>query len=144
MNFEKEIIVSFFLIRKLIEANRISKSIKETKIQLIAFPRTSEQLTNLNHWDVRELFDLDNPKNVTKSIVFLSNQLIHSLTIFTIRKDKKWNHILTCSDFEKGKKLYLLSVENMIKIFEMIAKDRQKGISYTYDGLINDYKIQIQ
>ena len=88
VNFEKEIIISFFLIRKLIEANKISKAVKKTKIQLLAYPRTNKQLTNRNHWDVRELYDFDNPKNVTKGIVFLSNQLIHSLTIFAIRKDK--------------------------------------------------------
>lgn len=143
VKFEKEIIVSFFIIRKLIESHKISKATRDTKLQLLAFPRTSKEINNFNYWDIDEFFDLSRSVKVTKSIKFIANQLIHSLVIYAIRKNNKWDHILTCSDFEKSKRIYLILIKDVIKIFDLVGNDIHKGMAFTYDPDIDDYKIEV-
>jgi len=85
VNFEKEIIVSFFCIRKLFEAQKISSKPREYKAQVYSYAPTGKKITKLNQHSIDEIYDLVNEKKVHKKIVFLANQLIHSCTIFAYR-----------------------------------------------------------
>lgn len=143
VNFEKEVIISFFMIRKLIEENKISKNVIKSKFQLFAYPRKEAPITGVNHLDISEVYDLEKQKKVTKDITFISNQLIHSLTLFAIRKNKKWDHILITSDYEKSNYLYELSIDQMVNIFELIGNDYPQKISYDFDSKFKDYKVEV-
>jgi hypothetical protein len=142
--FEKGVILNFFIIRKLIEVNKISTSLKNKKYNLYAYRKNAEKLTSLNSVWIDEHYDVDIQESKLKNITFICNQLIHSLTIFAQLKQKKWNSVLMCSDFEKNKWLYEIEIATIIEIMEDFGNNYPTKIQYIFNSSKNDYTILIE
>jgi hypothetical protein len=142
--FEKNLIIKFFIIRKLVETKKISDSLKLKKYKIKAYPKNSIKLTELNSFAFDELYNLDKFEIKQKNIIFICNQLIHSLTIFALRENKRWNNILMCSDFEKNKWIYEIDIETVIEILIDFGNNYPENISLTYNKSKQDYDIKIQ
>lgn len=143
VNFEKELIVSFFCIRKLFETHKVSKKSRKYRTSVFCYAPTGKKITWHNHWDIDEIYDLENEKNVTKSIVFLANQLIHSCTIFAYReKNRNWGGVYACSDFERDKTIYRIHIKEIISIFELVGNDYPSSMTMTWNEKASDYTIE--
>ena len=141
VNFEKELIISFFKIRKLAEDNKLSDSTINHKVVISKFNPTGKKITKLNHHAFDELYDMDNEIKTTKGIIFLTNQFIHSVTLFAFQNsDHIWESIFLCSDFDRDKNLYLVTVPEVIKVFEMVCRNYPRQVSYTWDDKLGDYR----
>jgi hypothetical protein len=142
VNFEKEVIISFFKIRKLFESFKVSSVSKTYKATIFQFPRTCKKVTNLNFWDVSELYDLNNERKVKKSIAFICNQFIHGGATYAYRKkDRNWGGILVCSDYERNNFLYRVPLEEIISIFSTVGNDYPSQILYELCENKGDYVI---
>ena len=144
VHFEKEIILNFFIIRKLIETKKISDYLVTKKHKLKAYPKNSTKLTQLNSVDFDELYDLRKFEIKSKNINFICNQLIHSLTIFAFLKDKKWNSIIMCSDYEKNKWIYEIDRKTIIEILREFGNNYPSKISLTFNESKQDYDTKIE
>lgn len=131
VNFEKEIIVSFFMIRKLIETHKVSSKTKNHKLQVMRCPCTKDIVHELNWWNIRETYDLENEQQVTKKSLFISNQLIHGGVIYPYRDEtRNWAGVLTCSDYEKESYIYNIPVSEIIEFFNIVGHDYPRSVSY--------------
>ena len=143
VNFEKELIISFFCIRKLFETHKVSKKAQTYKASVFCYAPTGKKITWRNHWDIDEIYDLKREKKVTKGIIFLANQLIHSCTLFAYReKDRNWGGAYACSDFERNKTIYRIPIKEIINIFELVGNDYPASMSMTWDPKKDDYIIK--
>jgi hypothetical protein len=143
VNFEKEIIVSFFCIRKLFEAHKISSKSREYKAEVYSYAPTVNNITKLNQHSIDEVYDLANEKKVHKKIVFLANQLIHSCTIFAYRnEDRNWGGVYACSDFERNKTIYRIPIEEIVSIFMLIGNDYPSSFSMQWNEEAGDYDVK--
>jgi hypothetical protein len=86
-NLEKSLMVGFYSVRKLIEADKVATSIKRETIALIEYPATGKKVTKLNWHRVEELYDLNKPKTVTRNALFICNQFVHSFVFLTVFND---------------------------------------------------------
>ena len=142
-NFEKEIIISFFCIRKLFETNKVSSKTKKYKAEVFCYDPTGKRITKLNQWYIDEIYDLQKERRVRKNIVFLANQLIHSCTIFAYRElDRNWGGVYACSDFERDKTIYRIPILEIIKIFELVGTDYPSKFNMTWSEEKGDYKLE--
>jgi hypothetical protein len=142
VNFEKEMIISFFMIRKLFESHKVSSASKNYKAAVTQYPSLGKKVTNLNFWDVGELYDLENGKEVKKSITFICNQFIHGGATYAYRnKDRNWGGILVCSDYERQDFLYRVPLEEIITVFRTVGKDYPSKMSYEFCESKGDYKV---
>ncbi len=142
--FEKEIILHFFIIRKLTETKKISDSLSQKKYKIKAFKKNSTKLTEINCFDIYELYDSVKFELKTKNIIFICNQLIHSLTIFAFKENNKWNSVLMCSDFEKNKFIYEIDVKTIIEILTDFGNNYPYSFSYIYNENKSDYDVKIE
>jgi hypothetical protein len=143
VNFEKEIVISFFKIRKLFESNKVSNTSKKYKARFFRYPIKAKKVTNMSYWDIYEIYDLKKKSEVEKSIVFICNQLIHGGATFAFRNDdRNWGGVFTCSDFERSKFIYQVPIEEIITIFNLVGSDYADKLSYTYSEELDDYKIE--
>ena len=143
VNFEKEIIISFFKIRKLFEANKVSSASKEHKARIFRYPIGAKKVNNMNYWDIHEIYDLTKKNEVEKGVVFICNQLIHGGATFAFRNDdRNWGGIFTCSDFERSKFIYQIPIEEIVTIFNLVGNDYPNQLTYTYSKELDDYKIK--
>lgn len=58
VNFEKDVTVSFFMIRKLIECTKLSSKTKNYKASIFRSPCVGV-VNNRNFWDIDKLYDTD-------------------------------------------------------------------------------------
>ena len=142
--FEKNLIINFFIIRKLIETKKISDSIRLRKYKIKAYPKNSIKLTELNSFAFDELYNIEKFEIKQKNINFICNQLIHSLTIFAFRENKKWNNVIMCSDFEKNKWIYEIDLKTIIEILIDFGNNYPENITFNYNESKQDYDIKIE
>ncbi len=142
VNFEKEVTISFFMIRKLIESTKLST--KTTKYQVHVFRSPCiEKINNRNFWDIGKLYDLEIEETVSKNINFICNQFIHGGAMYAYRKeDRNWGGIYTCSDFERQKYVYRIPINEIINILKIAGDDYPKITSMIYDESTKDYFIK--
>lgn len=138
-NFEKYLIVSFFMLRKLLESNRLSSKTAKHKIKVFRAPCFGS-VNNRNYLWVDELYDLNTEEEVHKDVRFVSNQLIHCGAIFAYReKDRNWGGVYTCSDFERSQYIYRLPLCELLCVLEIASTDYPKLERIYWDDKLADY-----
>lgn len=143
VNFEKEICISFFLIRKLLdEKTKLSSKSTNYSAHIYRCPCTASNVTYQNYWKIDEIYDLDNEEKVYKKIRFISNQFIHGGAIYAYRnEDRNWGGLYTCSDFERAKYIYRIPTEEIRKIFQIVGNDYPHSMRMEFCPKKNDYVI---
>ncbi|MGR3309183.1 MAG: hypothetical protein ACUZ77_00260 [Candidatus Brocadiales bacterium] len=143
VNFEKEIIISFFCIRKLFETHKVSDKLREYKVEVYSCTPTGKKITRQNQASIDEVYDLSKEKKVKKKIMFIANQLIHSCTISAYREeDRNWGGVYACSDFERNKTIYRMPIEEIITIFKLVGNNYPSSYSAQWNEELGDYDIQ--
>ncbi|HMG16164.1 MAG TPA: hypothetical protein VK590_11990 [Saprospiraceae bacterium] len=145
VNFEKELIISFFLIRKLIETHKVSQKSIQYRAEIFCYKPTGKKITRLNFTAFDEIYDLKNEQKVQKSIIFITNQFIHSCTIFAFRnlKNRNWDGVYACSDYERDKTIYHIPINEIIKIFQLVGKDYPSSYNLIWDNDMDDFRVEI-
>jgi len=141
--FEKDVFVSFYIIRKLIEAkSKISTKTANMKVKLLKYKPMGTTPTIMNHFKIDDLYYMDKPYRTAEPISFLCNQIIHSYIFFPyINKNKRSLAVLFNSFYERSKALYHLSVTDLIYILRKISEDYPSTISYRYNPDNLDYEV---
>jgi hypothetical protein len=142
VNFEKDITVSFFMIRKLIECTKLSSKTTNYKAQIFRSPCVGV-VNNRNFWNIDELYDLDKEEQSTKKVVFICNQLIHGGAMYAYREEGgSWGGIFTCSDFERQKYVYRIPLAEILEILIIATHDYPETIKMTYSQTKEDYNTE--
>lgn len=145
VNFEKKLIISFFIIRKLFEANKVSQKSRNYKGNIFYYKSGGKKISKLNQHSIDEIYNINKEHRVQKGIFFIANQLIHSCTLFAYRKsikDRNWDGIYVCSDFERDKNIYRITIKEIIKIFKLVGKDYPSDMHMIWNKEKNDYVIE--
>jgi hypothetical protein len=144
VKFEKDITIAFFMIRKLSESNKLSKSTEARAFNIFKSPSIIK-VNNRNFWDINELYDLNHEKKIQKNLTFICNQIIHGGAIYAFREDDgNWGGLYTCSDREREKYLYRIPLKEIILILELTGNDFPSSYSMVYDENKGDYVIKSQ
>lgn len=142
VNFEKEIIISFFAIRKLIESHKFSSKTLQYKLNIFRAPCRVPKVHELNWWDIEETYNLEEEESISKGVVFICNQFIHGGVMYAYRDNtRNWAGIYTCSDYEKEKYIYNIPIKEIVKLFKIAGNDYPSTIQYTRnkDGRFDVY-----
>jgi len=143
VKFEKELIISFFCVRKLIETDKVSNKSRPYRAHVFCYAPKGKKITKINQWDIDDIYDLQNEKAVQKSILFLTNQLIHSCTLYAYREpDRNWGGVYACSDFERDKTIYRIPVQEIIKILKLVGTDYPSSVAMTWADEAGDYVVK--
>jgi sporulation protein YlmC with PRC-barrel domain len=141
VNFEKDVIVSLFMVRKLGESLKLSSKTLKRNFTLYS-SLCQKQVHNMNFWDIGELYDLEVETKEQNNVQFISNQLIHGQAIYAYRDDaRNWAGIYTCSDFERNKKIYKIPISTIIEILVTASEDYPTKIDYEYCSKKQDYLV---
>jgi len=75
---EQKIMISFYSIRKLMDAKKLTDVIVQLDVPAVEYAATGKNVTLLNNHKIDELYNLEEPKEKTVKLRFLCNQLVHS------------------------------------------------------------------
>ena len=142
VNFEKELMVSFFMVRALLERGKLSSKIRSHKFPVVRYPWNGKQITRLNYHALDDLYHLEESVEITVNVNFISNQFVHARAIYASRDQaKNWSHVLLCSDLEQKKGVYLVAVSEIQSLFHLVARDWIQWSSMVYDDVLGDYRV---
>ncbi len=143
VNFEKDMVVAFFIIRTLIDNHKFSLKTLNHKLIIYRCPCIKE-VNNINYWNIRDLYDLDSEEEVEKGVRFICNQLIHGDALYAYReKDRNWGGVHACSKRERQKFVYRIPVSEVIKLLKIAGNDYLISMSKIYSGEEKDYVVKI-
>ncbi|CAC9436401.1 hypothetical protein [uncultured Gammaproteobacteria bacterium] len=105
VKLEKELMLGFYSVRKLIETIKISDSTKKIKFK-IQWYKNTKKVDWLNHTCIDENYDLTKPNGEEKDIKFICNLFIHSY-VFVVSGDGKLEGVYVSTDRQKKPKSVL-------------------------------------
>lgn len=123
VQIEKDIFIGFYSIRKLMDTVKIKDSTKEMKFQIQWSPNI-KQVDYINNHHIDKLYNLKQINQETRTLKFICDQIVHSY-IFMPAEDGK-NRLIGfffTSDREKNKKIFYISVQDVINIFNYVGND---------------------
>jgi hypothetical protein len=143
VNFEKQLVISFLIVRKLFETHKVSSKSQEHQALIFAYSPKGNRITNINYMRIDKIYDLGHERTIAKSIRFIANQFIHSGALFAYRgKDRNWGGVYLCSDFQRNKAIYRIPVSVIQDIFVLVGNDYPSQIRYIFDENKGDYLIE--
>jgi hypothetical protein len=120
---EKRIFLSFYSVRKLIEANRLSTKNINSNWPLLSYPNKSK-VDLLNWHRIDEKYNLEKVNKEKRNLLWLCNQVIHSF-VFILNFDDygKLSGFYVSSDRLRNKKLYQIERKQYLDILKLIGND---------------------
>lgn len=141
VEFEKDIMISLYSIRKLVEAKKLSSNIQDIRLSVKAY-KNKKNVTLLNWHRIDELFDLDNPFNEKLYANQLYNQVIHSyIFLASTGEETGIDGFFFCSDRMRNKKLFYIELTELNDFIKIVGADYPAQQIFDYDESIQDYRV---
>jgi hypothetical protein len=164
--FEKNIMFGFYIIRKLMEANKLTNVIGSTKFQLKMYKNIGKQVTLMNNHRFYENYDLEKSQIVKRDLKFLINQFVHSYSFIPIVSvvdektlklmeneklseeemteiyqsgERELTGILVDTDTNKNDFLFEIDISSIIEIFKKVGECNVTRIEMKYNSKKGDY-----
>lgn len=139
---EKEVFLGLFALRKLMESNKVTDSVKNRKIELAIYPANDKPITLLNQHKFPELYDLYAGQKEAVSYWDICNQFIHS-SIFApfVPTGTSLVGFYIASDWAKKKKLYYFQLKVLVEMLETVGNNYPTHIELTFNEKAKEYKV---
>jgi len=121
VKLEKELMLGFYSVRKLIETIKISDSTKKIKFE-VQWYKNTKRVNWLNHVFIDEKYDLTKSHSEQRDIEFICNLFVHSY-VFVVSGDGKLEGVYVSTDRQKNQKVYFVPLKVILKIFRIVGRD---------------------
>ncbi|MGI2227863.1 hypothetical protein [Shewanella frigidimarina] len=123
VKLEKELMMGFYAIRKLLDTAKITDATKASKYSVNWFPNL--HIVDYLNWDsIDRLFDLDEKNQEDRDIRFLCDRFVHSYIFIPDFEDNgKFLGVYVATDRDRKKKLYFVTAETIVSIFRLVGRD---------------------
>jgi hypothetical protein len=141
--FEKKIFLSVYIIRKLLEAEKICSHFENYLLACKKYSRSNSNITKLNSHRVEEHYVFENPSNGSISMSAFVNQIIHSYYFFySYNEENHIEGIVFASRQGRGKNnfLYDVKLDDILCLFLAVAKCHPCHIEYIFKKDRSDYE----
>jgi len=139
---EQDVMLGFYIIRKLREAKKLSDTVSGQRLNIKAYPAKGITVTYLNWHKLDELYDFSSANGQTRYLGYLCDQIIHSYVFLAdIDEARKLNGILFCSDQKRNTEIYSLSLDQIVKVFEKVGNDYPSRSTWEFNSETNDYDV---
>jgi len=166
--FEKNIMLGFYIIRKLMEANKLTSKIGSTKFNLKMYQNNDTKVTRMNNHRFDENYNFENFKIVKRDLKFLINQFVHSYVFVPVISvidektlklmenkeltedelteiyedgERELTGILVNTDTNKNENLFEIDINSIIEIFKNVGECNVTRIEMKYNPKKEDYEI---
>lgn len=139
-SFEKNVFMAFYIIRKLLDANKLSSIYNIFELSCYIIPNNGKNVTRLNNHRIHELYDFSKMNKSKIKLRDLCNQIIHSHVFSTLFDELNYlTGFFVSSDSKRNKHLVLIYLKDFIEILNLLGNDYPNTASYRYNDDIKDY-----
>lgn len=124
LKLERELFLSFYYVRKLIEANKISDSLLSAVHHVSWHPITGK-VSTLNWHNLNKLINFAEQSAESKDLEFLCNRFIHSFIFVPSIEKNKVSDILIATDRDRSrdKKLFRVPLTLLVALLTEVGND---------------------
>lgn len=135
VQFEKDILIGFYSIRKLFETQtKVTDATRETRLDLSWYPNKGKKVTWRNNHKLGELYDFERGGREIRDAWFICGRVIHSFILAPLYTELGGiEAILFTSDTDKDKRLYSFHIDRVIELFTLVGRDCPKHIQWRMD-----------
>ncbi len=127
IELQKFTVFTAIIIRKLIEANKISEELMGKNFSILKYNKNDKNLTILNGYEIESLYDLNSEKMTSISLKNISQNIIHSFHFIPFYHKNEINNsplgFYLSSDFTKENEIYLIMLDQYLKILNEVIAD---------------------
>jgi hypothetical protein len=165
--FEKQIMFGFYIVRKLLEAKKLTSDFDSKKLECSVYPSNGKKITLMNNHRFDECYDLENSSKEKRELRFFINQFVHSYIFSPIisvtdkdvekqmeneklteeeimeihdNADKEISGIFFNSDANKDESLFQIELKTIRKLFKEVGSCNVTQITMKYDAKKGDFK----
>ena len=140
---ERDIMVGFFLLRRLIEWNKVSSATRDQDLDVWSCRAHGKSVTLSNNHRFWELYDFDRQVPSKMKPVYISNQFIHAYTGFISRDEtRNWSDVFVVSDFDRNDCIWRVPVSEIERIFRIAANDYPYHVTQVFNKVKGDYDVK--
>ena len=140
---ERNIVISFFLLRRLIELRLVSKKTRDFRLEVFAWPSTGKLPTLLNNHRIEELYNFSKEHVQTKKPMYICNQIIHSYSaLMLVDETRNWDSMLTVSEYARKDCIWRIPVAVMIDLLRTASTDYPYEVEFTRNEKTGDYDVE--
>jgi len=122
--FEKDIMIGFYTIRKLMESYKVDTAYSSKQVHLHSHELKDGPSTLWKRWEFFEVYDMEVSKKETMKLIDVCNQIIHSFHFFVAwSEDSDLEGIYFNSDRLRQQRLLFLEVDKIIDLFNEIGNN---------------------
>ncbi len=142
---EQNIMLGFYVVRKLVEARKVSN---KTATQIIRVPahrwKGTKSVTLMNWHKIDQLYDQTKTRHRKLRVSFIYNQFIHSYVFILCFKDncRGLDGVFVSSDNERHKFIYFVTIAQIIKLFKQVGEDYPNDVQMIYNPKKRDYDVR--
>src|ERR1700733_4181247 len=115
---------SFYAVRKLIEAKKLSEKVTSSSLRVTRFPSTGKPVHRLGWHHLERLCDFPRAVQTNIGLRDLCNQFVHGYVFqLMFTEQGGLDGVLVTSDDNRRSCLYLINVRQIINVFEGIGRD---------------------
>lgn len=142
---ELDVMLGFYMIRKLLEGHKISDSIGKRRFRLPMHRATGKRVTFQNAHRIDTLYDLSRAQTETRTVAFICDQIIHSyIFVPCLGEAGGWDGIVFASDRQKARGVFLLRGLQVISLFESIARNDPAWIRWQINPGTGEERIAVE
>jgi hypothetical protein len=139
---ERDAFLSAFIVRKLIEARKLSNSLLAATVTTDAFPLIDRAPDHMNWHRLGEFYDWERVVSTTLNLEQLCNQLIHSF-VFVVETSEDQDDtpgtpaglraLLVSSDRQRHKALLRIDISDFIDVLRRVAVEEVVSVRMVRD-----------
>ena len=137
---ERKIMLSAFVMRKLMHSGKLSTSFADRQIGVAWFPSKSNRITTQNAHQIDKLYSLDMGRKKPVPVRRLLDQIIHSLAfvLHLAEEDDRATGFFVNSERDRNK-LLLVPIPKFAKLMRDISRDYPSHSHWVFDETKNDW-----
>ena len=140
---EREVFISFYSVRKLMDTYKISDNTKRLKCELKWYPNRAP-VNFLNWHKIDQLFDLTAERTEMRTLKFICNIFVHSYIFLPSEEESgRISGFFVTSDRDKNKKVYWLSLDSLCKICRAVGRDYPQNLQRKVDPKTGQFDVKV-
>jgi hypothetical protein len=143
---ERDVMLSAYALRKLLEAQKISDSLAAHKVTVKQYVLKSGAAVPdmLSRYEVWENYELENARRVEFAFRELCNQIVHSWNwMISATEDLVFDGFFVSSDRERAKSIHFVSIDAFIELLRAVGSEDIIGVVYQRDSEGQMRKIKV-
>ena len=129
---EREIIIGCYVIRKLIEAHKVSDSTKKLTCKAQCF--RNRRPVNYSNWHrLDQLYDIKRGTAGFVEVGTMCNQVIHSYVFLMGENEEEERGIFLASDRSRNQEVTFVQLKEIIRVFRTVGQDYPSEVHWTWD-----------